>query len=475
MTKKQETAVSPGDFTGLMVALAAIASAAVLLFNFSYQQDEASQLVDHTKEVYSYSQKLIICAARADNNLRNYLMTGRALYLQQYEGSRAELQQASQALESLTRSSKVRRLLAERLDPDLQNFLVASDDLAYGAFDPAVGKVAPEALAAQENAGQAFNDALQTVQVEQVGLLHKRNQYLSKLSQQIVWLRAAILLIAFAAILFSTRTLHSVMKKDRAKIESLEKAIEETRQAEQLAAEALAAAHHSSELKSQFMANISHEIRTPMTGIIGLADYLRSEKAALEPETLQCVQVLFKSAQQLLSVLSDLLNFSQLEKRSTTLKEELFDIRRTIEDVAVHARTQADDTQLPLNISIDDAVPDQIMGDEQKVRRVLAALLSNSLKFTHEGVVEISVAQSADDYIKVAVADTGIGIENHDLERIFQPFVQVDGGIRRKAGGAGLSLSIAKQLVDMMAGQIGVMSEPGMGSIFWFTFRGVPQ
>lgn len=214
MTQKLETAVSPGDFTGLMVALAAIASAAVLLFNFSYQQDEASQLVEHTKEVYSDSQKLIICAARADNNLRNYLMTGRALYLQQYEGSRAELQQASQALNLLSRSLEVRRLLAERLDPDLQNFLAASDDLAYGSYDPAVGKVAPEALAAQENAGRAFNDALQSVQVEQLSLLHKRNQYLSGLSQHIVWLRAAILLIAFAAILFSTRTLHSVMKKD---------------------------------------------------------------------------------------------------------------------------------------------------------------------------------------------------------------------------------------------------------------------
>jgi len=475
MSRPKHSAISPGDFTGLLVALAAIASAALMLLNFSYQQEDAFRLVAHTQEVSGYSQRLIVSAAQADNNLRNYLMTGQARYREMFALSEADLRLNMRTLSRLTHNVTVRKILIERLKPALEKFLSSREELARNSFASRTERISSSALSTQDAASQQFNAALEAVQAEQLNLLHIRSDYLQRLSVQMLWLRVFILLIAFVAILFSMKTFCAVMEKDRAKIQSLEKAVHEISRAEQLAAEALAAARRSSELKSQFMANISHEIRTPMTGIIGLADYLRSDKASLERESQECAQVLFTSAQQLLSVLDDLLNFSRLERHSATLKSESFDIRRTIEDVASRARIQAEDMQLPVTISVDEAVPEKVVGDEEKVRRVVAALLSNSLKFTSEGAVEILVEPAGADCIKVAVADTGIGIENRDLETIFQPFVQVDGGIRRKAGGAGLSLSIARHLVQMMAGQMGVMSEPGAGSIFWFTFRGVPQ
>ncbi len=149
-----------------------------------------------------------------------------------------------------------------------------------------------------------------------------------------------------------------------------------------------------------------------------------------------------------------------------------FAIRQTIKDVTSMAENEARQKHLCLTTVIDTSIPPVVIGDEEKIRRVIATLVSNSLKFTSEGGVQISVESTPDKAIKVAVIDTGIGIKSDDLSKIFLPFFQVDGGIRRKHGGTGLSLTIAKHIVEMMSGKIGVLSEPGAGSIFWFTFAG---
>jgi len=208
-----------------------------------------------------------------------------------------------------------------------------------------------------------------------------------------------------------------------------------------------------------------------MTGILGVADLLCNANPKLDEPNQSYAHLLFESAQQLLNVLNDLLNFSLLQKGNLALHTKPFAIRKTIEELKESARAQAEEKHLTLETKVADAVPESITADEERVRQVIAAMLANSLKFTSSGSIELSV-ELKDEQIKISVKDSGIGIADEDLDKIFLPFVQVNGGIRRTHGGSGLSLCIAKHLAELMHGQIGVESKSGQGSIFWFTFAG---
>jgi len=212
-----------------------------------------------------------------------------------------------------------------------------------------------------------------------------------------------------------------------------------------------------------------------MTGILGVADLLCHSSPKLEEPNHSYAKLLFESSQQLLSVLNDLLNFSLLQKGNLALHSKPFAIHKTIEELSESARTQAEEKRLVLTTKVADTVPETITADEERVRQVIAAMLANSLKFTSAGSIEISVEASGEakaEQIKISVKDSGIGIADEDQEKIFLPFVQVNGGIRRTHGGSGLSLCIAKHLAELMQGQIGFESKAGQGSVFWFTFAG---
>jgi signal transduction histidine kinase len=472
MRQISESAVSLKDFAGLFFALAAVGSAVILLFTYSREQEDADMGIEHTRTVYRDSQQLLVSSAEADTNARNYIMTKNPKYLALYKLSKVSLQKEVRDLINLVQNPLVHKLVQSRLAPDLDTFLLTSDQLVKSgeAIAAASNLAEAAALQRQESAGETFNATLEAVQVEQLKILQKRKDTVLDISARMAWLRAVILMVAFVATLFSIFTLQAVMKKDRKKIESLEAAFEQTQQAQQAASEALAEVRKSNELKTQFMSNISHEIRTPMTGILGMADLLSAHN--LDQPAKNYAQVLLNSAQQLLSVLNDLLNFSQLQRSALTLDRKPFAIRQTIKDVTSLADHVAREKNLTITVLIDKAVPPIVIGDEDKIRQVIVTFVANSLKFTKDGGVQIAVQCADKNQIKVAVIDTGIGIGAQDLEKLFLPFVQVDGGIRRTHDGSGLSLTIAKHLVEMMAGQIGVLSESGGGSIFWFTFTG---
>jgi len=209
-----------------------------------------------------------------------------------------------------------------------------------------------------------------------------------------------------------------------------------------------------------------------MSGVIGMAELLTHEEG-LNDETREIAVRMFRSSKQLLTVLNELLDFSKLEAGRVEMETITFSPRSVIEDVVSLVMSNAQDKGLNVVAEVDDKVPKSVMGDEGKIRQVLLNLAHNAVKFTYDGQIKIAVevVESNDDSIllKHTVHDTGIGIKAEDQPRLFQPFVQADGTTKRRFGGTGLGLSIAKRFVELMQGEIGVVSVDGKGSTFWFT------
>jgi len=234
--------------------------------------------------------------------------------------------------------------------------------------------------------------------------------------------------------------------------------------AEMLAAKE--AAESASDAKSAFLAAMSHEIRTPMHTVLGYADMLRDTD--LSDEQRECVEVITSSGTSLLRLIDDILDFSKAEAGKMQLERAPVDVHAAVVRVARMLQPQAGQKQLTL--TVEPAAPSdcQALGDTQRVHQVLVNLAGNAVKFTQSGGVELRVECRESD-VRVAIADTGIGIPKDQIERLFDDFVQVDASTQRRFGGTGLGLAISKQLVEAMGGEVGVDSTPGVGSTFWFT------
>lgn len=215
--------------------------------------------------------------------------------------------------------------------------------------------------------------------------------------------------------------------------------------------------------KSQFLAVMSHEIRTPLNAVLGLIDAL--QHSSLTQEQKQWVGQMDKSAQLLLTLISDVLDLSKIESNRFSLSPSLMKPSDSVSNVYQQLIERADKKRINLSVSVSSSVPNTLFMDENRFTQILLNLVANALKFTERGGVTVSL-DAHDDLLELWVKDSGIGIDEKQIGRIFEPFTQADGSITRRFGGTGLGLSICKKLVEMMGGSIHVESEPYQGTDF---------
>lgn len=241
--------------------------------------------------------------------------------------------------------------------------------------------------------------------------------------------------------------------------------ITERRRTDQALADARDAAEAASRAKSAFLANTSHEIRTPLNGLLGLAR-LAMQPGLSEARRQQYLAQMIDSTQSLTGIISDILDLSKVEAGRITLEDVPFGLRDTVAAVHHAYLPLAEAKGLALVLSIADEVPATVRGDPLRVRQILTNFVANAIKFTERGSVRIEVGQRG-ALLRLAVHDTGPGIDADTQQRLFTPFSQADDSITRRYGGTGLGLSICRELASLMGGSVGVNSAPGYGSAFW--------
>jgi len=283
----------------------------------------------------------------------------------------------------------------------------------------------------------------------------------------LVGLVALVTVFAWLFESFKDRMLHQLRVNAEKQLETNRRLEQQTVRANEMAAEAKMA----NASKSEFLANMSHEIRTPMNGVVGMLDMLLDTE--LTKEQMDFAKSAQTSGDSLLMLINDILDHSKIEAGKLELETIDFDLRPTLETLSDVVAIKAEEKGVEFACLIDNSVPTLLRGDPGRLRQILTNLTGNAIKFVDRGEVSISVSSKGGTDTRVTllfeVKDTGIGIPKDRMDRLFKSFSQVDASTTRKYGGTGLGLTISKQLTELMGGEIGVESEEGKGSTFWFT------
>lgn len=261
--------------------------------------------------------------------------------------------------------------------------------------------------------------------------------------------------------------LHAMTLEDKPVIQAIMRDVSERRAAEAAKEAAREAAVQMARAKSTFVANVSHEIRTPMHGILGMSGLLL--KTVLDGRQREYVSTLKSSAESLVTIINDILDFSKIEAGKLAIEQVAFSPAALVQGVAALFQARALEKNLKFTLSLPDHPPAALLGDPTRIRQILLNLVDNAIKFTHAGAIQLSARfESAPEGIgcQFRVTDTGIGMNEETLSRLFQAFSQADASTTRRYGGTGLGLAVSSQLADLMDGQLTVVSAPGEGSTF---------
>lgn len=442
---------------GFVVVVLIISGLAVASSNLVKQLRAAEAQVGRSLEVLHLTADARETALRTRLHVRGYVITGKETYVTEATQEVFRLQHILFQLRAKVGASPSQQQYIQQLE---QTLLEGKDYLEWvialrrtnreAAFEAVPG---PKGNTLAERMNQPL-DAI--VQVEQkqlsAALAMARNS-----AEALEWFIIGSVGI-IAALLVTT---YFIVARELDKRRQLLSQLEYARDA------ALTLARR----QSDFLANMSHEIRTPMNGIMGTSELLL--RTRLSPDQKDLAETIRYSAEALLVIINDILDFSKIEAGKLSLESSNFDLRTTVEQAVETVAATARKKSIELVTLVYRDVPDQLCGDAGRLRQVLLNLLGNAVKFTDKGEVVVRVTKQAETDTQVtlrfSVTDTGIGIPKEFQENIFEAFAQVDTSRSRRFGGTGLGLAISKRLVQMMGGDIGVESEVGKGSTFWFT------
>jgi two-component system, sensor histidine kinase and response regulator len=444
---------------GFGLALIVMAGIVLISVRSLAQAHRAARDVAHTHEVISRLEQVLAQVEAAETAQRAYVITGSRVYVDESNAARPRIAAALTTLERLLAESPEQRARLVRLRAEVDAKLRIVDRQlivreqqgfeAARAFTAAgTGKTAMDRVRALVEEMERYeNDRL--AQRRAQSALQQRNA-------RLLLLAGAVADLALLGVVFF------VVVRDQRLGRQLSKAMKQARD------EAVRAA----ELRSQFLANMSHEIRTPMNAIIGLTGVLLDTR--LDADQRELAQTVRTSADSLLTVINDVLDFSKLEAGKLAIEVADFELRPAVESILDLFSESARQRKLSLGLLVDHSLPRVVRGDAGRIRQVLTNLIGNAVKFTQEGEVVVTVDDKSGEAMRFTIRDTGIGIAPDVLPTLFQPFTQADASTTRRFGGTGLGLVISKQLVESMGGAMGVESQPGRGSTFWFELPLVP-
>ncbi len=484
----------PKVYVGFGAAALVLSLIGAVSYRSTVRAEETAHWVAHTHEVLTSVEGLVAALADAQNAVRGYVITGNESHLESYRDAVGSVRREYRQLRGLTADNDSQQRRLDALGPLIDARFHALEEVRRLRAGPEFDIVPYELLV---DRGKRTMDDVRAVvgemRREEEGLLRVREQEARDSSRATAWFIALGGLVGLAVVVLAVAVVHRDLVLQRRTEAHLGRALE--------------AAEAASRAEGEFLANMSHEIRTPLNGILGMTQLALDTD--LTPDQRHCLEIVSGSAQALLGVVNDILDFAKIEARKLELDEVGFSLRECVGDAVKLFGPRADAKGLELVGRVGPDVPDALMGDAGRLRQVLTNLVGNAIKFTERGEVVVEVeggeqrtedigrrgqrtedrgqrtekpgsslssvlcplSSSSDVLLHFAVRDTGVGIPAEKQRLVFEAFAQADASTARRFGGTGLGLAICSELVALMGGRIWLESAPGGGSTFHFTAR----